>query len=53
MTSPARPADPAWRSWRFRWEATPGRHVLMARAVAVDGGLADNAAQRVEVLCTE
>jgi DMSO/TMAO reductase YedYZ molybdopterin-dependent catalytic subunit len=53
----------AWRSWRFRWEATEGRHVLMARAIATDGeiqpdqqnwnrgGFANNAAQRVEVLC--
>jgi DMSO/TMAO reductase YedYZ molybdopterin-dependent catalytic subunit len=54
----------AWRSWAFRWEATPGRHVLLARAIAADGeiqpdqqswnrgGFANNAAQRVEVLCT-
>ena len=54
----------AWRSWVFRWEATPGQHMLMARAIATDGeiqpdqqnwnrgGFANNAAQRVEVLCT-
>jgi hypothetical protein len=55
----------AWRSWVFRWEATPGRHALMARAITADGeiqpdqqnwnrgGFANNAAQQVDVLCTE
>jgi DMSO/TMAO reductase YedYZ molybdopterin-dependent catalytic subunit len=54
----------AWRGWVFRWEATPGRHVLMARAIAADGelqpdqqawnrgGFANNAAQQVDVVCT-
>jgi len=54
----------AWRAWAFRWEATPGEHVLMARAITTGGqmqperqiwnrgGFANNAAQRVEVLCT-
>jgi DMSO/TMAO reductase YedYZ molybdopterin-dependent catalytic subunit len=53
----------AWRRWRFPWPATPGAHVLMARAVADDGetqptdqawnrgGFANNAAQRVVVTC--
>jgi DMSO/TMAO reductase YedYZ molybdopterin-dependent catalytic subunit len=53
----------AWRSWRFAWEASPGEYVLMARAITEGGevqpheqnwnrgGFANNAAQRVEVVC--
>jgi DMSO/TMAO reductase YedYZ molybdopterin-dependent catalytic subunit len=29
--------DFAWRGWSFRWEATPGEHVLSCRAAAADG----------------
>jgi DMSO/TMAO reductase YedYZ molybdopterin-dependent catalytic subunit len=29
--------DFAWRGWSFRWEATPGEHVLSCRATAADG----------------
>jgi DMSO/TMAO reductase YedYZ molybdopterin-dependent catalytic subunit len=60
---PAGPHRWAWRSWRFPWAATPGRYVLMARATTVTGevqpdhqswnrgGFANNAAQRVDVVC--
>jgi DMSO/TMAO reductase YedYZ molybdopterin-dependent catalytic subunit len=53
----------AWRRWELPWTATPGGHVLLARAVAADGeqqpldqawnrgGFANNAAQRVPVTC--
>jgi DMSO/TMAO reductase YedYZ molybdopterin-dependent catalytic subunit len=27
----------AWRQWRWRWDATPGRHELRVRATAGDG----------------
>ncbi|MEU6357285.1 sulfite oxidase [Streptomyces sp. NPDC047072] len=55
----------AWRGWRFAWTATPGQHVLSARATDADGhtqpleqpwnrgGFAVNLVQRVEVLCLE
>jgi DMSO/TMAO reductase YedYZ molybdopterin-dependent catalytic subunit len=54
----------AWRSWRASWTATPGAHVLTARAIAEDGeeqptgqawnrgGFANNATQHVDVYCT-
>jgi DMSO/TMAO reductase YedYZ molybdopterin-dependent catalytic subunit len=54
----------AWRGWRAAWTATPGAHVLTARAIAEDGeeqptaqawnrgGFANNAAQHVDVYCT-
>ena len=53
----------AWRRWHATWTAEPGAHVLMVRAVAVDGetqptgqewnrgGFGNNAVQRVEVAC--
>jgi DMSO/TMAO reductase YedYZ molybdopterin-dependent catalytic subunit len=53
----------AWRRWRATWDATPGTHVLTARAITADGeeqptdqawnrgGFANNAVQRVEVHC--
>lgn len=55
----------AWRRWHSTWTAEPGTHVLMVRAVAVDGetqptdqewnrgGFGNNAAQRVEVTCLD
>ncbi|CAM00491.1 molybdenum-dependent oxidoreductase-like protein [Saccharopolyspora erythraea NRRL 2338] len=53
----------AWRPWTASWRATPGRHVLVARATDATGrtqpadqtwnagGFANNAVQRVPVLC--
>lgn len=55
----------AWRRWSHPWTATPGEHVLTARAVAADGetqpieqawnrgGFANNAAHRVPVTCLD
>jgi hypothetical protein len=55
----------AWRRWRATWTATPGTHVLTARAITADGeeqpteqawnrgGFANNAAQHVEVHCLQ
>jgi hypothetical protein len=55
----------AWRSWRYRWEAVPGEHVLCCRARDVSGnvqpletpwnvgGYANNAVQRVAVTVSE
>ncbi|MEV6172447.1 sulfite oxidase [Streptomyces sp. NPDC051954] len=55
----------AWRRWRFTWTATPGEHVLSARATDAEGhtqpldalwnrgGFANNLVQRVPVLCVE
>lgn len=53
--------DFAWRGWRYRWDATPGEHVLECRATDADGetqpldppwdnvGLGNNAVHRVPV----
>ncbi|MFJ1708034.1 sulfite oxidase [Kitasatospora sp. NPDC088346] len=53
----------AWQSWQAHWTATPGHHVLSARATDADGhtqpldqawntgGFCNNAVQRVPVLC--
>jgi DMSO/TMAO reductase YedYZ molybdopterin-dependent catalytic subunit len=53
----------AWRRWQLHWTATPGSHVLTARAIAEDGetqptepvwnrgGFANNAAQQIPVTC--
>jgi DMSO/TMAO reductase YedYZ molybdopterin-dependent catalytic subunit len=53
----------AWRRWSLPWDATPGRYVISARAIAADGeeqptdqawnrgGFANNAAQRIPVTC--
>lgn len=55
----------AWRRWHFGWTATPGDHVLSARATDAEGhcqpleqpwnrgGFAVNLVQRVPVLCLE
>jgi DMSO/TMAO reductase YedYZ molybdopterin-dependent catalytic subunit len=55
----------AWRPWRFDWAATPGHHVLSARATDAEGhtqpldqpwnrgGFANNLVQRVPVLCLD
>jgi DMSO/TMAO reductase YedYZ molybdopterin-dependent catalytic subunit len=55
----------AWRPWRFAWTATPGPHVLSARATDAEGhtqpldqpwnrgGFANNLVQRVPVLCLD
>jgi hypothetical protein len=55
----------AWRRWEVGWTATPGRHVLSARATdgagnvqPLDqpwnrGGFANNLVQRVHVVCIE
>ncbi|MEV6964781.1 sulfite oxidase [Hamadaea sp. NPDC051192] len=55
----------AWRRFTAQWRAEPGSHVLTARAVTADGeaqpadqvwsrgGFANNAAQRIDVLCTD
>ncbi|MET9614349.1 sulfite oxidase [Kitasatospora indigofera] len=55
----------AWRRWRHRWTAVPGRHVLSARATDGQGhtqpldqpwnrgGFAVNLVQRVEVHCLD
>lgn len=51
----------AWRAWSYRWEATPGEHVLACRARAADGttqpveqpwnlqGMGNNLIQKVAV----
>ncbi|MEV0223098.1 sulfite oxidase [Streptomyces sp. NPDC050704] len=53
----------AWRHWHAPWTATPGTHVLTARATDAEGdtqpvtqpwnrgGFGNNAVQRVTVLC--
>ncbi|MFG1664388.1 sulfite oxidase [Streptomyces sp. Y7] len=55
----------AWRHWRHDWTATPGEHVLSARATDAEGhsqpleqpwnrgGFANNLVQRVPVLCLD
>lgn len=55
----------AWRRWRCTWTATPGEHVLSARATDAEGhtqpldqpwnrgGFANNLVQRVPVLCLD
>jgi hypothetical protein len=55
----------AWRRWGFTWTATPGEHVLSARATDAEGhtqpleqpwnrgGFANNLVQRVPVLCLD
>jgi sulfane dehydrogenase subunit SoxC len=57
----APPAAYVWQTWRTAWKATPGRHVLCARATDAAGqvqplepvwnlqGMGINAVQRVEV----
>ncbi len=52
----------AWRPWSFRWDASPGRHVLCSRAADAAGneqplhaewnvgGYTNNSVQRVEVV---
>jgi sulfane dehydrogenase subunit SoxC len=54
--------DGAWRGWRFRWDATPGDHMLCSRATDSAGntqpleapwnlkGYANNAVERVRVI---
>ncbi|MFD5519555.1 sulfite oxidase [Streptomyces sp. NPDC127066] len=55
----------AWRAWSFTWTATPGRHVLSARATDAEGhtqpveqpwnrgGFVNNLVQRVPVHCLD
>ncbi|MEV6945117.1 sulfite oxidase [Streptomyces sp. NPDC051172] len=55
----------AWRRWHLDWTATPGEHVLSARATDAEGhtqpleqhwsrgGFTNNLVQRVPVLCLE
>ncbi|MFE2534071.1 sulfite oxidase [Streptomyces sp. NPDC059371] len=55
----------AWRAWRFTWTATPGRHVLSARATDAEGhtqpldqpwnrgGFVNNLVQQVPVHCLD
>ncbi|MEV0174651.1 sulfite oxidase [Streptomyces sp. NPDC050803] len=55
----------AWRRWHLGWTATPGEHVLSARATDAEGhtqpleqpwnrgGFANNLVQRVRVLCPD
>ncbi|MDH6213957.1 sulfite oxidase [Streptomyces pseudovenezuelae] len=55
----------AWRRWHLTWDASPGEHVLSARATDSEGhtqpldqpwnrgGFAVNLVQRVPVLCLE
>ncbi|MET9904425.1 sulfite oxidase [Streptomyces sp. NPDC006446] len=55
----------AWHPWRFNWTATPGHHVLSARATDAEGhtqpldqpwnrgGFVNNLVQRVPVLCVD
>jgi sulfane dehydrogenase subunit SoxC len=52
----------AWRSWSYRWEAAPGKHILCVRATDTAGnvqpldqpwnyhGMGNNMVQRVEVV---
>ncbi|MFC0844529.1 sulfite oxidase [Streptomyces noboritoensis] len=61
--APADGHDWAWRRWRAPWTATPGSHVLSARATDAGGatqpltqpwnrgGFANNLVQRVSVYC--
>jgi hypothetical protein len=59
-------SDPwAWRSWTYRWTATPGLHVLCCRAADEAGniqplgpewnvgGYANNSVQRVPVTVSD
>jgi DMSO/TMAO reductase YedYZ molybdopterin-dependent catalytic subunit len=51
----------AWRGWRYRWDATPGEHILECRATDANGqaqpldppwdnsGMGNNAVHRVHV----
>ena len=61
-TELAAPTQPGcWQAWTATWQATPGRHTLMARATDAAGdrqpldqawnylGMGNNAVQRVEV----
>lgn len=55
----------AWHRWRYDWTATPGEHVLSARATDAEGhtqplrqpwnrgGFANNLVQRVRVVCPD
>ncbi|WP_041818811.1 sulfite oxidase [Streptomyces davaonensis] len=55
----------AWRSWRADWTATPGEHVLSARATDAEGhtqplrqpwnrgGFANNLVHRIRVVCPD
>jgi hypothetical protein len=55
----------AWRSWAYRWTATPGRHILCCRAADEAGnvqplepewnigGYANNSVQRVPVTVSD
>ncbi|MFE4702471.1 sulfite oxidase [Streptomyces sp. NPDC056738] len=55
----------AWRAWRFTWTATPGRHLLSARATDAEGhtqpldqpwnrgGFVNNLVQQVPVHCLD
>jgi DMSO/TMAO reductase YedYZ molybdopterin-dependent catalytic subunit len=55
----------AWRAWRCPWTATPGHHVLSARATDAEGhsqpldqpwnrgGFENNLVQRVPVVCLD
>ncbi|MEU6082382.1 sulfite oxidase [Streptomyces sp. NPDC047108] len=61
--TPVHDAPWAWRRWEYAWTAVPGRHVLSTRAHDAEGnvqpvdppwnrgGFANNAVQRVDVLC--
>jgi DMSO/TMAO reductase YedYZ molybdopterin-dependent catalytic subunit len=62
--APPSPDQPwAWRHWHVSWTASPGRHVLVARATDATGatqpltqpwnrgGFGNNLVQRVPVLC--
>ena len=52
----------AWKTWIFRWNATPGEHMLIVRAIDADGnlqpvdqewnfgGYGNNGVQRVNVI---
>jgi len=52
----------AWRTWTFLWNATPGEHILLVRAIDADGnmqpinqewnfgGYGNNGVQRVNVI---
>ncbi|HTF12448.1 MAG TPA: sulfite oxidase [Asanoa sp.] len=55
----------AWRRWTHEWAATPGRHVITARAITEDGevqpvdapwnrgGFVNNAVHEIPVTCLE
>ncbi len=63
LDDPVAGSPHAWRRWRARWQATPGEHVLGARARDASGrsqpieaawntgGFANNSVQRVRVVC--